>query len=122
MEITYGMDIKSHEDKFLQTAERAIELGGRVMIPGAFLVDMFPIRSSGLRFLGPWALLMVYPKVKHVPEWFPGAGFKHFAKECRELFAVAVDGPLEYVKESLKVSLRGPRKPVLILWLTVIKV
>ena len=44
MEITYGMDVKSHEDTFLQAAERAMEYGDRVMVPGAFLVDTFPIR------------------------------------------------------------------------------
>jgi len=43
MEITYGMDIKSHEDKFLQAAERIVDLIGRAVEPGAFLVDTFPI-------------------------------------------------------------------------------
>ena len=45
MEITYGLDIKSHEDKFLQTSEHAMEYIERAMVPGAFLVDTFPIRS-----------------------------------------------------------------------------
>ena len=48
---------------------------------------------------------MVQIQVKHIPEWFPGAGFKQFAKGGRKAFDAAVDGPLEYVKESLKVSL-----------------
>jgi len=43
--------------------------------------------------------------VRHVPGWLPGAGFKQFAKTGQELFAVAVDGPLDFVKESLKVGL-----------------
>ena len=51
MEITYGMDIKSHEDKFLQSAEHAVKHADRAMIPGAFLVDTFPIRSSGSNLL-----------------------------------------------------------------------
>jgi hypothetical protein len=45
MEITYGMDIKSHEDQFLQSAEHAAKHADRIMVPGAFLVDTFPIRS-----------------------------------------------------------------------------
>ena len=45
MEITYGLDIKSHEGKFLQTSEHAMEYIERAMVPGAFLVDAFPIRS-----------------------------------------------------------------------------
>jgi len=46
MEITYGMDIKSHENKFLQAAERAMGHFESAVVPGAFLVDAFPIRSS----------------------------------------------------------------------------
>ncbi|KAF9646067.1 cytochrome P450 [Thelephora ganbajun] len=85
MEMTYGMDIKSHEDKFLQAAERAMGHLESAVVPGAFLVDTFPI-------------------LKHVPDWFPGAGFKQFAKAGRDLFDVAVNGPLNYVKESLKAN------------------
>jgi len=48
--------------------------------------------------------LMIKPQVKHVPDWFPGARFKQFAKTGRELFDVAVNGPLDHVKESLKVG------------------
>ena len=46
MEITYGIDTKYHKDEFLQTAEHALEHVEKAMVPGAFLVDTFPIRSS----------------------------------------------------------------------------
>ena len=47
--------------------------------------------------------LIILSQVKHVPDWFPGAGFKQFAKEGRELFEAAANDPLDHVKESLKV-------------------
>ena len=53
MEITYGLNVESHEDRFLQTAQHAMVYLERVMIPGAFLVDTFPIRSFGLWFVDP---------------------------------------------------------------------
>ena len=111
MEITYGLDIQSHDDKYLQAAESAMDYAQEAMVPGAFLVDTFPIRSFSPQLPDPCTLLTIHPEVKYVPEWFPGAGFKLFAKEARRLFELAVDGPLEYVKESLKVRSRGPRKP-----------
>lgn len=46
MEMAYGMEIKSHEDKFLQAAERATEHFEDAIVPGAFLVDSFPICPS----------------------------------------------------------------------------
>jgi len=49
---------------------------------------------------------MIKPQVRHVPDWLPGAGFKQFAKVGRELFDVAIDGPLDHVKENLKVCRR----------------
>jgi len=116
MEIAYGLDIRSHEDKYLQAAERAMDHAQEAMVPGAFLVDTFPIRSSSPQSLGPYTLLTIYLEVKYVPEWFPGAGFKRFAKETRRLSELAVDGPLEYVKEALKVGSHGPRKPAPRYW------
>jgi len=46
MEMTYGIEIESHEDKFLQAAERGMEHLGDAVIPGAFLVDTFPVCLS----------------------------------------------------------------------------
>ena len=69
---------------------------------------------ESLDFYGAW--LTIRPKVKYVPEWFPGTGFKQFAKVGRGLFDVAVDGPLDYVKQCLKVRLPIPRTRTSILW------
>ena len=43
--------------------------------------------------------------VQYLPDWFPGTGFKALAKEVREKYKVSLDGPMEYVKEAMKVSL-----------------
>lgn len=83
MSLAYGLDIKSHEDPFLSAAAKALDLMEEVTVPGAFLVDTFPI-------------------LKHLPWWFPGAQFKRTAQAARKDFQVAVDGPLDYVKDSLK--------------------
>ena len=106
MDITYGMDIKSHENQYLQAAERAMQFMERALVPGAFLVDAIPIRAS-INELFPILCLAYHPpilKVKYVPEWFPGAGFQTFAREARGHFDLAVDGPLAYVKRSLEVG------------------
>ena len=46
MEMTYGMDITSKDDPFMQTAAEGLHLTNMVMVPGAFLVDTVPIRAS----------------------------------------------------------------------------
>ena len=46
MEATYGMNITSPADHFLQAAEEAVEVTKRALVPGTFLVDTLPIRAS----------------------------------------------------------------------------
>ena len=45
--------------------------------------------------------------VKYVPEWFPGAGFKKFARVAKENIDKSVNLPFQHVKESFQV--REPR-------------
>ena len=43
MSLTYGFEIKSHDDPFLVAAKRGSVVMNEVAAPGAFLVDAFPI-------------------------------------------------------------------------------
>ena len=104
MSLTYGFEVKSHEDPFIAATERGLVILEEATIPGAFLVNTFPIcthqRESALHILS-----MII--VRHIPSWFPGARFKHFAQAARKDFEIAVDGPLDFVRENLKVRLRN---------------
>ena len=108
MEMTYGMDIESHGGKFLQASQRAMEHFESAMVPGAFTVGTFPICSAPDLWIRD-AQPTVESTAKNVPDWFPGAGFKQFAKARRGPFDIVVDGPLNYVKEALKVCLPAAR-------------
>ena len=46
LEMTYGFNIESHEDKLLQATQRASAHAEKAFIPGAFLVNVLPIRGS----------------------------------------------------------------------------
>ena len=48
-------------------------------------------------------LTIFLPTVKHVPEWFPGAGFKRFAKVAKESIDNFVNLPFQHVKQSFEV-------------------
>jgi len=45
MEMAYGFNIKSNEDRFLRATVAAVESTTRAMVPGAFLVDIIPMRA-----------------------------------------------------------------------------
>ncbi|KDQ53918.1 hypothetical protein JAAARDRAFT_416633 [Jaapia argillacea MUCL 33604] len=83
MDVTYGIKVADKEDKYVTIAEAAIESASRAGVPGAYLVDFFPI-------------------LKHVPTWFPGAGFKRKAEAWRRLSDEFINGPFEAVKTTLR--------------------
>ena len=46
MEMAYGINVKSNEDRFLRAAVEAAEVAKRAVVPGTFLVDAIPICAS----------------------------------------------------------------------------
>lgn len=45
MQIAYGIKVEDHDDPFLKLAEEAMECGRIIASAGAYLVDLFPIRT-----------------------------------------------------------------------------
>ena len=82
MKIAYGIDVQDNDDPYISLAEEALHGLNQAATPGAFWVDLFPI-------------------LKYVPSWFPGAGFQRKAAYWREVNATMVEKPFRYVKEQL---------------------
>ncbi|KAF8799127.1 cytochrome P450 [Phlegmacium glaucopus] len=64
--LSYGIQIKETNDPFVNLAEEALKSAASAGKIGSFLVDLFPI-------------------LKYVPEFVPGAGFKKQARIWRKL-------------------------------------
>ncbi|XP_006456151.1 cytochrome P450 [Agaricus bisporus var. bisporus H97] len=64
MEIIYGMKTEPG-DPYVDNAEKALEGFNEAAVPGRFLIEMFPL-------------------MKHIPSWFPGAGWKRQGLNWRD--------------------------------------
>jgi len=82
MKISYGITVQEFDDPYISIAEVAFNGFAEAGIPGAFWVDMFPI-------------------LKYVPSWFPGAGFQKKAARWREAIDTMVEKPFRHVQEQL---------------------
>ena len=82
MKIGYGIAVQESDDPYISVAEVVMNGVAEAGIPGSFLVDLFPI-------------------LKHVPSWFPGAGFQRKAACWREAIKTMVDKPFHHVQEQL---------------------
>ena len=82
MKVAYGIDIQESHDPYIVVAEETIGGANEAGIPGAFWVDLFPM-------------------LKYVPSWFPGAGFQKKAAHWKGLAKAVIENPFRYVKEQL---------------------
>ena len=104
LSVTYGIDLKSSDDPFLIAVFEASLAVGAALAPGKFLVDAIPICVYLCAQSSIHKQLTKPRTVRHIPDWFPGMGFKALAKEAREKFKISIGGPMEYVKSVMKVS------------------
>ena len=111
MSIAYGIDSKSADDRFLKANIEASHAVSATLVPGKWLVDVIPIRACVCTQTVTHKRLTHRSIVRHIPDWFPGMGFKVHAKEVREKFEVSVDGPMDYVKNAMKVRPHSPPTP-----------
>ncbi|KAJ7625709.1 cytochrome P450 [Roridomyces roridus] len=86
MSLAYGIDVQPSNDPYVTLAHDAIGTLGIAAIPGRYLVDSFPI-------------------LKHVPSWFPGAGFKWQAHEWRKLARGMMELPFAETKRQMELGI-----------------
>ena len=82
MKMAYGIDVQEFDDPYLSLAEEALNGLNQAAILGAFWVDLFPF-------------------LKCVPSWFPGAGFQKKAAHWRKVNATLAEKPFRYVEDQL---------------------
>ena len=82
LDIAYGIEVLPAGDPYIRTAEASFEAVSQATLPGAFLVDVFPV-------------------LRHVPSWMPGAGFKTKAKEWKKLTDAVRFGPFDAMKQAM---------------------
>ena len=82
MKIGYGITVQESDDPYISIAEEVLKGLAKAGIPGAFLVDLFPV-------------------LKYVPGWFPGADFQRNAASWRESINTMAEKPFRHVQEEL---------------------
>ncbi|GLB39728.1 putative cytochrome p450 [Lyophyllum shimeji] len=89
LRISYGYEVKEVGDPLVELVDQAMEQFSSSTAPGAYLVDVLPI-------------------LRHVPSWFPGAGFKRTAKSWAVTMNQMVDEPHQFVKHQMAAGTARP--------------
>ena len=88
--ISYGIEVTDEDDSYVRVVERGMELFSRAFVPGAFLVETFPV-------------------LRHVPRWLPGGGFKRTAAAWRAIAHHMRDAPFARTLEAIVSPQCSPR-------------
>uniref|UniRef100_A0A8H7Y6Y8 O-methylsterigmatocystin oxidoreductase n=1 Tax=Psilocybe cubensis TaxID=181762 RepID=A0A8H7Y6Y8_PSICU len=85
----YGIQIEEANDPIITTAEKAMQVGVFAAQPGNFLVDFFPA-------------------MRYIPDWFPGASWKEFARKGRILADNMVNIPFDMTVKDINAGVHEP--------------
>ncbi|PFH50869.1 hypothetical protein AMATHDRAFT_60362 [Amanita thiersii Skay4041] len=89
LRISHGYEVEEGDDPFVAMADTATEHFSLSTNPGTFIVN-------------------VLPSLRHLPDWFPGAGFKQVAKEYRATLEEMVERPFQFVKQQMETGVAKP--------------
>lgn len=80
--LTHGYEVQEHDDPVVKVVDEATEQFSDATAPGAFLVDVFPL-------------------LRYIPSWVPGAGFQKKAQEWRRTLNNMVETPYNLAKNRM---------------------
>ncbi|GJJ10961.1 hypothetical protein Clacol_005190 [Clathrus columnatus] len=83
LEVSYGIQPMSETDPFIVLSETTIQRVIEAGIPGTYLVDIFPF-------------------LKHIPSWFPGAKFKTELDQLGEQVIEMLNKPVDIAKNNMR--------------------
>ncbi|KAF9022869.1 cytochrome P450 [Hymenopellis radicata] len=81
--LVYGYDVAHSNDKLVHLADEAFKTVSWAIVPGSYMVDYFPI-------------------LRHIPAWFPFAGFKKEAEAAKLMGEQLANVPFDMVLNSMK--------------------
>ena len=82
LKLVYGYEIKESDDPLVDLVDTAMNQFSLSIAPGAFLVDIFPL-------------------LRYIPSWVPGAGFHKIAREWKQCMENTVNIPYNLVKQRM---------------------
>ncbi|KAF9011764.1 cytochrome P450 [Cyathus striatus] len=82
LRISHGYEVRETDDPFVSLADLATEQFSLSTAPGGFLVNLVPA-------------------LRHLPDWFPGAGFKKTASAWAATLNSMIEGPHQFVKQQM---------------------
>lgn len=108
LNISYGYNVEPEEaDPLVDLADEALAQFSTAAQPGRWMVDILPFRGCSLSYClvinvtSAFGLLPRLLIVKHVPSWFPGAGFQRVAAQYKRNLVALTEKPFAFTRKKM---------------------
>lgn len=103
VDVVFG--IERRKEYLIEIATEVVSMFAEAAVPGAFIVDTFPARTSSRRPV-ECCCLHAHPAdvVKYLPRWFPGANFWKKADRMRFLLDEMRQEPIKEIRKAMASS------------------
>lgn len=98
LRISHGYEVQENNDPFVELADKATEQFSVATAPGGYMVDVIPACEW---FFSPLTSFIKPIPVRHIPPWFPGAGFRKVAASWSATLVEMVEQPYTFVKQQM---------------------
>lgn len=103
MSLTYGYDLKAHDDKMIEAPVEINKILMQIVLPGAAIMNHLPFRayicSAYFHNNGPFPF-----SVQYIHSWIPFYSYEAMAQRSRTLSRRMRDEPINFVRQSLVCS------------------
>jgi hypothetical protein len=100
MSVAYGIDVRPTDDPYVTLAHKAVHTFSIAAVPGLYLV-VSAMHPQNVARRPQFDKQDTFPILKHVPTWFPLAGFKRQAAEWRKLSRSMLEMPFAETKRQM---------------------
>ena len=94
----YGHDVESNNDRHLNLSAGVDALVEKHAVGGVHIVDIFPVCKLDKKIMQVRHFIDRLA-VRHLPTWFPGAGFKREALSAKRMVDEMMDWPFDEVRK-----------------------
>ena len=101
IKVTYGYQVGENDDPIVRILEDSLRIGATLTSPRKYWVEFMPFRTIRRHFSAFSPAYSGFIPVRFIPSWFPGAGFKRYARSISKELALFENVPFDWAKKQI---------------------
>jgi len=101
IKVAYGYQVGENDDPIVRILEDSLRIGATLSSPRKYWVEFMPFRTIHCHLSSFLPAHSSFTPVRFIPSWFPGAGFKRYARSISKQLALFENVPFDWAKKQI---------------------